>query len=124
MRRRVHEADALLFATPEYNRSFSGVLKNAIDWVSRPPLQPFDGKVAAIMGASPGALGTGLANYHLRQVLSIVGVLVLPGAEILVGGAGAKFDANGVLTDEATRNVLRDRLARLVALATRLAPPV
>ncbi|GBQ87827.1 NADPH-dependent FMN reductase [Gluconacetobacter johannae DSM 13595] len=124
LRRRILEADALLFATPEYNRSVPGVLKNAIDWVSRPPHQPFDGKVAAIVGASPGALGTALAHYHLRQVLSVVGVYVLPAAETLVGGAGAKFDAGGLLTDEATRNVLRDRMTRLVDLATRLAPRV
>jgi chromate reductase, NAD(P)H dehydrogenase (quinone) len=58
----VRAADALTFATPEYNRSFPGVLKNAIDWMSRPPAQPLDGKPAAVMGAGPGALGTAMAK--------------------------------------------------------------
>jgi chromate reductase, NAD(P)H dehydrogenase (quinone) len=68
LRARIKAADALLIATPEYNYSVPGVLKNAIDWASRPPEQPFDGKPIAIMGASPGALGTARAQYHLRQM--------------------------------------------------------
>src|SRR5580698_4372546 len=67
-REEIRAADAILFVTPEYNYSFSGVLKNAIDWVSRPPDQPFAGKPAAIMGATPSTLGTARAQYHLRQV--------------------------------------------------------
>src|SRR5207253_9973738 len=67
MREKIRAADAILFVTPEYNYSVPGVLKNAIDWASRPPDQPFNGKPAAIMGASPSMLGTGRAQYHLRQ---------------------------------------------------------
>src|SRR5215468_3679831 len=66
-RDQIAAADALLFVTPEYNYSMAGVLKNAIDWGSRPPDQPFDGKPVAIMGASMGLGGTGRAQYHLRQ---------------------------------------------------------
>ena len=105
LRARVRRADALIFATPEYNRSFSGVLKNAIDWVSRPPEQPFSGKPALVTGAGPGLLGTALANYQLRQVLSVLGVHVLPGMEFLVGGATDKFE-NGRLVHEPTRTML------------------
>lgn len=117
LRDRVRAADALIFATPEYNRSFSGVLKNAIDWVSRPPSQPFDGKPALVTGAGPGALGTALANYQLRQVLSVVGVHVLPGLEVLIGGAGDKFDGDGRLIHEPTRNTLAKALMALKHLA-------
>src|ERR1700688_2330826 len=67
LRAKILAADALLFATPEYNFSMPGVLKNAIDWASRPPDQPFNAKPVAIMGASPGPVGTGRAQYHLRQ---------------------------------------------------------
>src|SRR5829696_4571521 len=67
LRRQIKEADALLFACPEYNYSMSGVLKNAIDWASRPPDQPFAGKPVGIIGASPGRLGSARAQYHLRQ---------------------------------------------------------
>jgi chromate reductase len=100
LRDRVRAADALIFATPEYNRSFPGVLKNAIDWASRRPAQPLDGKPAAVMGAGPGVLGTALANYQLRQVLSVLNVHVVAGLEVLVGGAASKFDGQGRLLDE------------------------
>jgi chromate reductase, NAD(P)H dehydrogenase (quinone) len=120
LRAKVRRADALVFASPEYNRSFSGVLKNAIDWVSRPPEQPFEGKVASVIGAGPGAIGTALGNYHLRQVLSILSVHVVPGPEVLVGGAAAKFDADGRLTDENTRKVLGTHLAALKTFALRM----
>lgn len=118
LRDRVRNADALIFATPEYNRSFSGVLKNAIDWVSRPPIQPFDGKPALVTGAGPGLLGTALANYQLRQVLSVLNVHVVPGLEVLVGGAMDKFDAEGRLTHEPTREALVKALTALGHLAT------
>ncbi|HEY3859953.1 MAG TPA: NADPH-dependent FMN reductase, partial [Gammaproteobacteria bacterium] len=74
LREQVKAADALLFVTPEYNYSVPGVLKNAIDWASRPPDQPLDGKPAAIMGASTGKLGTARAQYHLRQICVFVNV--------------------------------------------------
>jgi chromate reductase, NAD(P)H dehydrogenase (quinone) len=120
LRDRVRAADALIFATPEYNRSFPGVLKNAIDWVSRPPAQPLDGKPAAVMGAGPGALGTALANYHFRQVLSVLNVHVVPGLEVLVSGAANKFDDQGRLLDESTREFLTKSLVALMRLTKRL----
>ena len=120
LRLAVADADALLISTPEYNRSFSGVIKNALDWVSRPPAPPAIGKVASVIGAGPGVLGTALANYQLRQVLSIMSCHVLPGGEVLVGGAGSKFDAEGRLTDEGTRKFLGEHLAKLAELARRL----
>ena len=120
LREQVQHADALIFATPEYNRSFSGVLKNAIDWVSRPPAQPLRGKPALVIGAGPGALGTALANYHLRQVLSVLYVHVVPGLEVLVGGAAAKFNSQGQLVDAPTREILQKALVELESFARRL----
>lgn len=121
LRARIRSADALLFATPEYNRSIPGVLKNAIDWASRAPDQPFDGKPVAIMGASLGVLGTLMANHHLRQILVYLNAQTLSGPEVLVGGAAAKFDAEGHLTDGATRDFVRGHLSGLKQLALRLA---
>jgi chromate reductase len=120
LRDRVGSADALIFATPEYNRSFPGVLKNAIDWVSRPPAQPLDGKPAVVMGAGPGVLGTALANYQLRQVLSVLNVHVLPGPEVLIGNATNKFDDRGRLIDEPTREYLAKTLVAFTRLIRRL----
>lgn len=119
-RTRIRRADALLFVTPEYNRSIPGVLKNAIDWASRAPDQPFDDKPVAIMGASPSALGTAFANHHLRQILVYLNAHMLNGPEVLVGGAGAKFDAQGRLTDETTRGFVASHLAGLMRLVRRL----
>lgn len=120
LRQAMAASDAVLLATPEYNRSFSGVLKNALDWVSRPPAPPLGGRAVAMMGVSPGALGTGLANYHLRQVVAAMGGFAVPGAEVLIGQSGQKFDAEGRLTDAGTRDFVAGHLARLVDLARRL----
>jgi chromate reductase len=103
LRDQVHTVDAILFATPEYNYSIPGVLKNAIDWVSRPPVQPFAGKPAAIMGVSPGAIGTARAQYHLRQIGVFLDLHFLNKPEVMIGSAGSRFDATGNLTDEVTR---------------------
>jgi chromate reductase len=119
LRRQVKEADALLIATPEYNYSMPGVLKNAIDWVSRPPDQPFDGKPLAIMGASPG-MGTVRAQYHLRQSAVFLNMLPLNKPEVMVGRAMEKFDAEGRLTDAKTREAVGTLLAALVAWTRRL----
>src|SRR5579862_3916795 len=102
-RARIKAADGLLLATPEYNYSTSGVLKNAIDWASRPPEQPFEGKPIAIMGASPGALGTARAQGHLRHMFIFLDGLLMNRPEVMVNGAAGKFDAEGKLTDQATR---------------------
>ncbi|MCP4329638.1 MAG: NAD(P)H-dependent oxidoreductase [Alphaproteobacteria bacterium] len=103
---RIREADAVLIATPEYNYSIPGVLKNAIDWVSRTENQPFDGKAIAIMGASMGNLGTARAQYHLRQVFVFLNGLVMNRPEVFVGAAHDKHDGDGNLVHEDTRAFL------------------
>src|SRR5246500_1928773 len=92
LRRQIAAADALLFATPEYNYSIPGVLKNAIDWASRPPDQPFAGKPIALMGASPGRFGSARAQYHLRQTCVFLDMLPLNRPEVFVSDAAGKFD--------------------------------
>ncbi|NYZ15590.1 NAD(P)H-dependent oxidoreductase [Azospirillum sp. RWY-5-1] len=116
LRQAMRAADAVVFATPEYNRSIPGVLKNAIDWASRGPDQPFDGKPVAIMGASRGLIGTALANHHLRQILVYLNAFMVNGPEVLVGGAPQKFDGDGRLTDEPTRQFVAAHLVRLEAM--------
>lgn len=120
LRERIAEADGLLFATPEYNYSVPGVLKNAIDWASRPPDQPFAGKPVAMMGASGGGFGTVRAQYHLRQICVFVDMHPLNKPELMVAGAAGKFDASGSLTDEATRTKLAALLEALAAWTRRL----
>jgi len=112
LRARIRAADALLFATPEYNFSISGVLKNVIDWGSQPlGANCWDGKPAAILGAAPSSIGTARAQLHLRQILAPLNVAAMPAPELLIGKANEKFDAAGSLTDEPTRAALRDFLA-------------
>jgi chromate reductase, NAD(P)H dehydrogenase (quinone) len=113
LRRQIREADALLFVTPEYNYSMSGVLKNAIDWASRPPDQPFAGKPVAIMGAGAGTAGTARAQYDLRRSCVFLDMHPLNKPEVLIGQAQTKFDASGRLTDEAGRGFIRDLMAAL-----------
>lgn len=112
LRDRIRAADALLIATPEYNYSIPGVLKNAIDWASRPPEQPFDGKIVGIMGASPGRIGTARAQYHLRQCFVFLNAFVLNKPEVMVGGAAEVFKY-GVLVDAPTRRFVSDMLGAL-----------
>src|SRR5512147_1094363 len=116
----VREAAAVLVCTPEYNWSVPGVLKNAIDWASRPPSEtPFAGKPVALTGASPGAVGTARAQQHLRLVLASNGALVLPGPEVLVARCQERFDASGKLADEATRAFVARLLQALGEAARR-----
>lgn len=122
LREQIRSADALLIATPEYNYSIPGVLKNAIDWASRPPEQPFDGKPVAIMGATPGGLGTSRAQYHLRQVFVYLNGHLLNKPEVFISAAPSKFDADGKLTDAATAENLGKLLAALADQARRLKP--
>ena len=121
-RARVAQADALLIATPEYNSSVSGALKNAIDWASRSPQQPLNGKPVATMGASTGNFGTLRAQLHLRQILTHVGALPLGKPEVLVARAEQVFDPVGNLTDAATHGFLRDLLAALAKWTQRVSP--
>ena len=92
LREKVRAADAVLIATPEYNFSMSGVLKNALDWVSRPPEQPFDGKPVALMSAAPGRIGGARAQYHLRQCFVFLNALVLNKPEVKIANAREVFD--------------------------------
>ena len=115
LRQAIADADAVLFATPEYNYSVPGVLKNAIDWASRPyGDSAWDGKPAGIMGASGGAVATARAQYHLRQILVYLNMPALPQPEVLIGSAHEKFDQNGNLTDDPTRERIRQMLEALV----------
>jgi chromate reductase len=114
-RARIKAADGLLLATPEYNYSTSGVLKNAIDWASRPPEHPFDGKPIALMGASAGTLGTARAQYHLRQMFVFLNGMVMNRPEVMIPGAQNKFDAEGKLTDQQTRDFISAHLVAFKA---------
>ena len=118
----VKAADAILIATPEYNFSIPAVLKNALDWMSRPPETPFDGKPVAILGASPGPVGTARVQYHLRQVLVFMNAFTLNKPEIFINNSGSKFNAEGELTDEATGKFIVDQLMALRVLAERVKP--
>lgn len=100
-------SDALVMATPEYNHGMSGVTKNAVDWLSRPPKDaPLAGKPVGILGASPGITGTARAQSQLRQSLVFANAYCMPQPEILVYRAHEKFDDDGRLTDEKTRDFL------------------
>src|SRR6185436_16484310 len=108
----VKAADAVLISTPEYNYSIPGVLKNAIDWASRPyGDSAWDEKPVAIVGASVGATGTARAQYHLRQMFVFLNMHALNRPEVMVGNASKLFDKEGNLTDEETKERIRKQLA-------------
>lgn len=109
----ISAADAVLIASPEYNFSVSGVLKNAIDWLSRVPAPPFKDKPVAILSATMGPLGGGRHQYELRKILGSQDALVLVKPEVFINMAHTKFDAEGALTDEATRKMLADQMVAL-----------
>jgi chromate reductase len=113
-------ADAVIIATPEYNYSIPGVLKNAIDWISRTDPQPFRNKPVGIIGASAGAIGTARAQYDLRKVFVFLDAHVLNRPEIMIGAAHTRFDVTGRLTDEATRAFLKTMLEALREWTLRL----
>lgn len=116
LKRKVMEADALVLATPEYNHSLSGVMKNAIDWLSRPP-NPLKHKPVALMGATPGVTGTARAQTAVRTCLAHGQAFVLPGPETLVSRAPEKFDEQGHLTDATTKKIIQAELDALYDLA-------
>lgn len=121
LKKHIRAADALLIVTPEYNYSVPGVLKNAIDWASRPyGDSAWAGKPAAIMGASVGGIATARAQYHLRQMLVFLDVLALNKPEVMIGNAASKFDDEGNLTDDKTKDAIRKQLEALVAWTRRL----
>jgi chromate reductase, NAD(P)H dehydrogenase (quinone) len=121
LKKRIRAADAILIAAPEYNYSIPGVLKNAIDWASRPyGDSAWNGKPAAIMGASVGTIGTARAQYHLRQIFVFLNVFPLNQPEVMIGNAAERFDKEGNLTDETTKNFIRQLLQNLVEWTRRL----
>jgi len=112
---RIRAADAILMVTPEYNYSIPGVLKNAIDWASRPyGDSAWEGKPVALMGASVGAMGTSRAQYHLRQVFVFLNMYPLNRPEVMITNASQRFDEKGNLTDEETKAHIQKLLAALV----------
>lgn len=116
----IGQADALLIATPEYQHGVTGVLKNAIDWASRPPRKAaILGKPVAIMGATPGMWGTARAQAQLRQALVYNNCPMVLKPEILVANAKERFDEEGLLTHEATRKFIRQLLESLAELTRR-----
>ena len=123
LKARIRAADAILFSTAEYNFSIPGVLKNAIDWASRPHGDSaWTGKPVAVMGASVGMLGSARAQYHLRQVFVFLDVYPLNKPEVMIGAAASKFDAAGELTDATARKLIGELLTALVAWSRRLNP--
>jgi len=113
-------ADAVLIASPEYNFSVPPVLKNAIDWVSKLPKQPWQEKPAAIFSASQGSLGGARVQYDLRRILGQLWCHVLPRPEVFIGSAQMKIDAQGKITDETTRKFLTELLAGLKVWTERI----
>lgn len=107
----IRKANGIIICSPEYNYSIPGVLKNAIDWLSRLPEQPFANKPVLIQSASQGVLGGARMQYHLRQVMVFVEALVFNRPEVMLAQAQNKIDANGNLTDQATRDLIKQQLA-------------
>ncbi len=120
-KKKIRAADALLFVTPEYNYSIPGVLKNAIDWASRPyGDNAFEGKPAAIMSASTSILGGARAQYHLRQTFVFLNIYSINSPECFVTSAPNKIDEKGNLTDQKTKEVMASVLKALVAWTRKL----
>lgn len=120
LKKQIRESDAVLIATPEYNFSIPAVLKNALDWVSRPPDPPFNEKPVAILGVAPGPVGTARAQYHLRQVLVFMNTFTLNKPEVFINHSAQKFNAEGDLTDQPTAQFISEQLVALEKLALRV----
>jgi chromate reductase, NAD(P)H dehydrogenase (quinone) len=116
----VAAADALIFAAPEYNFSVSGVLKNALEWLSRPPNPPAFGKPCALFGATVSPLGTARGQFHLRHICVSLNMIPINAPHVDVTNAKTKFDAESKLTDEPSIDLLRQLVNELCALAVRL----
>ena len=120
MAKAIAEADGVIFVTPEYNHSVPGVLKNAIDWISRLPNQPFAGKPVAIQSASPSLFGGLRAQLHLRHIFVFLDARALTKPEVIIPQVNTKIDpSTGELTDPATRGFLADQLSAFAAFARR-----
>ncbi len=121
LKSRVRASDAILLVTPEYNYSIPGVLKNAIDWASRPyGDSAWNGKPVAVMGASVGSMGTARAQYHLRQCFVFLNMYPLNQPEVMITNASERFDAAGNLTDDKVKERIRELLTALVAWTRKL----
>jgi chromate reductase len=121
LKKQIRAADAILFVTPEYNYSVPGVLKNAIDWASRPyGDSAWQGKPAAVMGASVGTFGTARAQYHLRQTFVFLNMPAVHQPEVMIASAHKHFDDQGNLTDETAKKLIGQLLEALVKLARQL----
>jgi chromate reductase len=116
----VAKCDAILFASPEYNYSISGSLKNAIDWLSRYKDQPFRWKPGAFLSCTGGPLGGGRSFAELRKILVSLNFMMQPPPDAFIGNSASKFDAEGKLTDEATRKFLVDHMKSLQDWTTRI----
>ena len=119
-RRNVAAADALIFAVPEYNFSVSGVLKNALEWLSRPPNPPTNGKPCAVFGASVSPLGTARGQFHFRHICVSLNMIAVNTPHVDITNAKTKFDAQGRLTDRASIDLIRQLVGELRNLAIRL----
>lgn len=118
MGKAIKQADAVIIVTPEYNYSVPGVLKNALDWISRLPDTPFAGKPVAIQTGSPGLIGGARAQYHLRQILVFFDALVLNKPEVMVGQIPSKLDQEkDEISDAATRDFISNQLVALSKMA-------
>ncbi|MGC1105628.1 MAG: NAD(P)H-dependent oxidoreductase [Candidatus Acidiferrales bacterium] len=121
LKERVRAAGAILFCTPEYNYSVPGVLKNAIDWASRPyGDNAWNDKPVAVMGASVSNLGTARAQYHLRQSFIFLNMHPINGPEVMIANAGERFDEQGNLKDAKTKEMIQKMLQNLVQWTRRL----
>ena len=119
--KRIEEADAVCIVTPEYNRSIPAVLKNAIDWGSKPNARNiWRDKVVAMSGASPGGIGTAVGQLHLRQILSVLGAIVLPGETYVSFKTPEMIDADGNVADESTKDFLANFGGRFAKLIERM----
>jgi chromate reductase, NAD(P)H dehydrogenase (quinone) len=119
----IRAADGVIFCTPEYNFSIPGGLKNAIDWLSRLPNQPFAGKPVSLIAASPGPLGGARVQYDVRRCMMFLDAFTMNKPEVFIGNCASKFDEKtGEITDEATRGFIKQQLAAFATFITRLAP--
>ena len=114
----INQADAVMIASPEYNWSIPGGLKNLLDWLSRVGFNPFENKPTLIMGTSPGKLGTARMQPHLRQVMGHFKAALIDEPEVAIGNSAAVFDGNGDLIDAGARQLVSEAMSKLVAATT------
>ena len=119
-RAKVSAADALIIAVPEYNYSIPGVLKNALEWLSRPPAPPVQGKPCAMLGATVSPLGTARGQFHLRHVCVSLNIIPVNTPHVDITSAATKFDKEGRLTDQPSIDLIKQLVSELASLTRRL----